>query len=134
VASSLSFDAMDSSEPTIQLEHLVIDAGAIIRGHGLGYFNRSKRFWTVAEVLNEIRDSKSRALLASLPFEIEVRAPSDAAMKAVIEFARKTGDLAQLSMNDLKVIALTYDLEKETNGTVNIRTEPQVLFKFSFSQ
>lgn len=113
----------------VHLEHLVIDSGAIIRGQGFNYFNASKRFWTVQEVLGEIRDSKARHLLASLPFEIEVRSPSDSAIRAVVEFARKTGDLGQLSMVDLKVLALTYDLEVETNGTKYIRTEPKKTLK-----
>lgn len=123
---------MMSGDPDVNLEHLVIDAGAIINGQGFSYFNRSKKFWTVVEVLNEIRDGKSRALLASLPFEIQVRIPSDAAMKAVIEFSRKTGDLSQLSMNDLKIIALTYDLEVETNGLAGIRSEPAVRTEIRF--
>ncbi len=110
----------------LELEHLVIDSGAIISGQGYGYFNQAKKFWSVSEVLSEIRDSKSRHLLASLPFEIEIRSPSDSAMRAVIEFARKTGDIGHLSVTDLKVLALTYDLEVEVNGTKFIRTEPQV--------
>lgn len=114
-------------DPTaVHLEHLVIDSGAIIRGQGFNYFNCAKRFWTVQEVLGEIRDSKARHLLSTLPFEIEIRSPSENAMRAVVEFARKTGDLGQLSMVDLKVLALTYDLEVETNGMKYIRTEPKV--------
>ena len=113
---------------SVNLEHLVIDSGAIIRGQGFNYFNCSKKFWTVQEVLGEIRDSRARRLLDSLPFEIEVRSPTDRAMRAVVEFARQTGDLGQLSMVDLKVLALTYDLEVETNGTRFIRTEPKVFF------
>lgn len=110
----------------LSLEHLVIDAGAIISGQGFGYFNAAKKFWSVREVIDEIRDSKARHFLSTLPFEIEIRAPSDRAMKAVAEFAKKTGDLAQLSLNDLKILALTYDLECETTGGANIRSEPKV--------
>jgi rRNA maturation endonuclease Nob1 len=36
----------------------------------------------------------------------------------VANFARKTGDFAALSKTDLKLIALTYMLEKEVNGSV----------------
>jgi RNA-binding protein NOB1 len=112
----------------LHLEHLVIDAGAIISGQGFGYFNAAKKFWSVREVIDEIRDSKARHLLSTLPFEIEIRAPSDRAMKGVAEFAKKTGDLAQLSLNDLKILALTYDLELETTGGSNIRAEPKVYY------
>lgn len=106
------------------LKALVIDSGAIIRGHGTNFHRRSERFVTVQEVLEEIRDSKSRDLLASLPYELEVRSPSDDAMQAVAAFARKSGDFAALSLTDLKLIALTYTIEKEITGGANIRTEP----------
>ena len=109
-----------------QLEHLIVDSGAIIRGHGLSFFNRAQKVWTVAEVMQEIRDSKARELLDSLPFPIEIRSPSEAAMKAVAEFSRKTGDFAALSLTDMKLIALLYTLECEVNGTKHIRTAPKV--------
>jgi len=41
-----------------------------------------------------------------------------------MKFAKKTGDLATLSKTDLKVIALTWMLEKEAGNLANIRTEP----------
>ena len=83
------------------------------------------------EVLGEIRDSKARHLLESLPFEIEIRNPSESGMRAVVEFAQKTGDLGHLSLVDLKVLALTYDLEVETNGMRFIRTEPKVITRIT---
>ena len=43
---------------------------------------------------------------------------------AVTDFAKKTGDYASLSATDIKVIALTLLLEKETVGLDHIRTEP----------
>ena len=112
--------AMDSQE----LEVLVVDSGAIIRGHGTNFHRHAKRFVTVLEVLSEVRDSKSRDLLSSLPYELEIRSPSDEAMAAVAQFSKKSGDFAALSLTDLKLIALTYTLEKETTGGHQIRTEP----------
>jgi RNA-binding protein NOB1 len=104
------------SEPGSQsssnlLENLIIDSGAIIKGCGFDFHKVAKRFWTVQEVLAEIRDSKSLHLLETLPFELEIRVPSDKAMKAVAEFSRKTNDFAALSLTDLKLIALTYQFE-----------------------
>jgi RNA-binding protein NOB1 len=106
-----------------------IDSGAIIKGCGFDFHKVASRFWTVQEVLAEIRDSKSLHLLETLPFELEVRAPSEKAMKAVADFARKTNDFAALSLTDLKLIALTYQFELEANGTKYIRTEPASLMK-----
>ena len=108
---------MDSSK----LENIIVDSGAIIKGTGLGSLNKDAKYWTVSEIIAEIRDSRARASLEALPFELSVRTPSDAAMKAVSAFAAKTGDFAALSLPDLKIMALTYDLEMECNGAKNIR-------------
>ena len=43
----------------------------------------------------------------------------------VRSFSRKTGDFRSLSIVDIKVLALAYQLEKEyNNGTQHLRTEP----------
>lgn len=41
------------------------------------------------------------------------------------DFAKKTGDYKSLSLTDLKVIAVVYDLEKQHVGTDHIKTEPE---------
>lgn len=105
----------------IELDYLVLDAGAIIRGHGLNLFKDSKEIVTVPEVLGEIRDSKSRDLLSRLPFELVEKTPSADAMRAVAEHAKKTGDFAALSKTDLKLIALTYMLETELCGITHLK-------------
>eukprot|EP00946_MAST-07B_sp_MAST-7B-sp1_P001003 g1003.t1 len=105
-----------------KLANLVVDAGPIIRGEQLAHLAHT--FWTVPEVIAEIRDSKSRARLQALPYELKVKEPSATAMRAVTTFAKKTGDLQALSLNDLKVIALTYMLETQENGSDHLRKEP----------
>lgn len=106
------------------LEVLVVDSGAIIRGHGTNFHKRALRFVTVQEVLSEVRDSKARELLGALPFELEIRSPTEESMAAVAQFARKSGDFAALSLTDIKLIAMTYSIEKELTGGARIRTEP----------
>ncbi|CAH0481987.1 unnamed protein product [Peronospora belbahrii] len=103
--------------------HLVIDSGAIIKGTNLAVL--AENFYTVPDVLNEIRDKKSRAILERLPFTLQTREPSAEAMKAVINFSRKTGDFTYLSLTDLRVMALTYQLEVEANGDDHLRTNPE---------
>jgi RNA-binding protein NOB1 len=66
------------------LEFLVLDAGALIRGHGMSLYHKAKRVVTVPDVLSEIRDSKARDLLLRLPFEIEERIPSQSSINAGI--------------------------------------------------
>ncbi|GMF13965.1 unnamed protein product [Phytophthora lilii] len=85
-----------------------------------------QNFWTVPDVLDEIRDKKSRAILERLPFTLRTREPSAEAMKAVVNFSRKTGDFTYLSLTDLRVMALSYQLEVEANGADHLRTSPEL--------
>lgn len=41
------------------------------------------------------------------------------------DFAKKTGDYRTLSAVDIRVMALTYQLEKEHVGTEHIKTVPE---------
>ena len=61
-----------------------------------------------------------------MPYELEIRKPSDKAFKVVSDFARKTGDYGSLSAVDLMVLAVTYDLEAEHCGTDHLNKEPKV--------
>lgn len=45
----------------------------------------------------------------------------------VTEFAKKTGDYTSLSATDVKVIALTYQLEKEKVGTEHLKEAPTIV-------
>lgn len=115
---------MENIDKKDALEHLVVDSGAIIKGCGFGFHNVAKNFWTIPEVLDEIRDEKSRNLLMRLPFTLETKIPSDDAMAFVSDFARKCGDYSALSLTDLKLIALTYQLEVLEGGEAHLRKEP----------
>ncbi|ORE01806.1 hypothetical protein BCV72DRAFT_265584 [Rhizopus microsporus var. microsporus] len=106
------------------LKCLIVDTNAIINGTTLG--NLAEEYYTCPEVLNEVRSAHSREFLTRLPFELKLLNPSEESMKAVIEFSKKTGDYGVLSVPDLKVLALTYTLEKRENGDANIRKEPLV--------
>lgn len=64
--------------------------------------------------------------LCVLPYDLVVDEPTAESVKHVIEFAKKTGDYLSLSSADLKVIALTYQLEKELVGTKHLRNTPIV--------
>lgn len=72
---------------------------------------------TTPAVISEIRGEEARTRFQTLyqPF-IEVRTPKPESIKFVKDFARRTGDLPVLSMTDLEVLALAYDLECERNG------------------
>ena len=68
------------------LEYVILDAGPIIRGHILQLFQRTQNIITIREVMEEVRDSKSRVLLEQLPYEIQEKEPSIEAMKTGMLF------------------------------------------------
>lgn len=45
---------------------------------------------------------------------------------SVTEFSKKTGDYPSLSATDIKVLALTYQLELEHVGCQHLKKEPEV--------
>ena len=109
-------------------KYLVVDSGPIIRLTGMStLWKKAKSFYTVPAVLDEIKDAKARHHLENLPFDLLPKDPSPEAVKAIIDFARQTGDYQSLSSVDIQVLALAYDLEKEgCNGDIgHIRTTPK---------
>ncbi|KAF9578106.1 Nin1 binding protein [Lunasporangiospora selenospora] len=124
-------DAPQSSNPFLSADdvydhanHLVVDTSPFLRGGANKLRILGNSFYTIPEVLNEIRDRQARQDLAMLPFDITVINPNEASVRAVAAFARKTGDYAVLSATDLRVLALTYQIEMEKCGAKRIRTEP----------
>jgi len=108
---------------------LIVDSGAIIKHTGFSTLqNAATTYYTSQGVYNEIRDSKARKHLESLPFELKVREPSSEGMLKVVEFSRKTGDYASLSAVDLQILGLLYDLENEgCENMSHIRTDPKLM-------
>ena len=104
---------------------VVVDTNAIVKGFRLERF--AEEAVTIPEVLQEVRDKQARHTLATLPFELKVRDPDEASLKAVRRFARLTGDLGALSEPDLRVIALAYMLERDAHGVAHLREDPPPL-------
>lgn len=81
---------------------------------------------TVPEVVSEIKNKRQLKRLCVLPYDLTIDEPSPDSVRHVIAFAKKTGDYLSLSSADIKVLALTYQLEKELVGSAHLRTEPVV--------
>lgn len=81
---------------------------------------------TVQEVVEEIKSNTQLKRLAVLPYNLEIKQPDQESLKIISDFAKKTGDFATLSLTDLTVLALTYQLEKEKVGVSHLRNEPLV--------
>lgn len=99
----------------------VLDANAII-SLGTAAASLAPMLACTDEVLAEIKDASARAALSAL--SVTTRAPTEAAVRAVATFAARTGDLHQLSTEDVRLIALAYTYETELYGTDHLRTEP----------
>jgi RNA-binding protein NOB1 len=103
-------------------KRVVLDSGAIILG---GRIERlGDEFWTIPEVTAEIKDENARMTLSSLPFELHFKEVDPTALAFVTRFSKLTGDFSRLSRTDLKVMALTYHLEKQFNGTDHLNLNP----------
>jgi len=112
-----------ADEALRKVKKVVLDSGAIIKGgrlEGLG-----QKFWTISEVLGEVKDSNARAVLDTLAVDLEVREVDPVALAAVTHFSKLTGDYQRLSVVDLKVMALTYQMEKQFHGTAHLQSAPR---------
>ncbi|PWA22160.1 hypothetical protein CCH79_00020381 [Gambusia affinis] len=85
-----------------------------------------QNIYTLREVLDEIRDRTTRRSLAVLPYQLTFREPNPEHIRTVTEFSKKTGDYPSLSATDIKVLALTYQLQLEHVGSQNIKVEPDL--------
>uniref|UniRef100_A0A671LN08 RNA-binding protein NOB1 n=1 Tax=Sinocyclocheilus anshuiensis TaxID=1608454 RepID=A0A671LN08_9TELE len=88
--------------------------------NNLYYTNASyeigKNIYTLKDVVDEIRDKPTKRSLAFLPYKLNFKEPFPEHVRFVTEFAKKTGDYPSLSATDIKVLALTYQLETENVG------------------
>lgn len=110
--------------PAEKIKHLIVDTTAFIKNEQLQ--NVAENMMTVQGVVDEIKNDKQLARLVVLPYNLKIREPFPENLKFVTEFAKKTGDYATLSLTDLTVMALTYELEKQEVGVDHLRTEPIV--------
>lgn len=105
-------------------KHLVVDTTAFIKAANLQ--DIAENIYTVQEVCDEITSDRQRRKLVVLPYDLKVKDVFAENIKFVTEFAKKTGDYTSLSATDIKVMALTYQLEKEIVGTEHLKNEPSV--------
>ncbi|KAH8803070.1 Nin one binding Zn-ribbon like-domain-containing protein [Xylogone sp. PMI_703] len=101
------------------IHSLVLDAGPIIKNDPpvSTLLAQAEVLYTTQDVLEEIRDpvTRSRFETTLRPF-LTLRSPKPESVKVITDFARRTGDLEVLSRQDIRLMALTYELECERNG------------------
>ncbi|GJE84353.1 Nin one binding Zn-ribbon like-domain-containing protein [Phanerochaete sordida] len=106
---------------------LVLDAGPLLALSPLR--GLAETFYTVPQVLDELKDKRAREhfqkLGLSAGVRIQVQSPDAQSMAHVIQFAKKTGDYSVLSTPDLAVLALTYMLEQKAKAEAEASSSPQ---------
>lgn len=105
------------------IKHLVVDTTAFIKAANLQ--DIAENVYTIQEVIDEITNDRQRRKLIVLPYDLKVKDVFTENIKFITEFSKKTGDYSSLSATDIKVMALTYQMEKEKLGTVeHLKQEP----------
>jgi RNA-binding protein NOB1 len=119
---------MATTEAPKAVHSLVLDAAPILTNTPSvsTLISQAQNLYTVPSVLSEIRDpvARQRVETTLLPF-LKVRTPRPTSVKAITDFARRTGDLEVLSRPDIQILALAYELECERNlGDWRLRRLP----------
>ena len=107
---------------------LVLDANAFI-GHPEDIKNLRILYDLVVtpDVIQELKDGAAREAFMILKPFLKKRTPSENTMKEVRKFAKKTGDLARLSKQDIGVIAAAIDLIKKREKTHMLNKRPKTM-------
>jgi len=111
-----------SSSSSVCAHHVIVDSGGFISNAPIK--DLSSNVYCVQDVVNEIKDKATKQRLQVLPYSINFREPSAESVSVVSAFAKKTGDYRSLSATDIRLIALTYQLEKEHAGVAHLRLDP----------
>lgn len=111
-------------EHTKPVDVLVLDATPLITQSATALKQYASSFFTTPGVHAELKDENSRNQLLLWAGELNVRQPKQIYIDKVSAFAKLTGDFSVLSLNDVHIIALAYELEVEKNGDKNLRKFP----------
>ncbi|RLV85173.1 20S-pre-rRNA D-site endonuclease NOB1 [Meyerozyma sp. JA9] len=110
---------------TPNIKALVLDAGPLITQPASSLQQHATTFFTTPGVHAELKDETVRQQLILWGDKLQIRHPKPEFIKKVVSFAKLTGDHAVLSLNDLHIIALAYELEVEYNkGDWRLRKYP----------
>ena len=90
---------------------------------------KNSTFVTTPEIIGEIRNrlSRFRAETLFLLEEMEERSPNEVELHEVEKAAEASGDLSELSRNDIGLIALALAISREGGNTTLVSTDFAVL-------
>lgn len=90
----------------------VLDTAFFIK---LKQFNFENIYYTTNFVINEIKDENARDNYNINKDFIIIKDPSKESLKLITKFAKKSNDLYNLSITDISVIALSYEILNDLN-------------------
>ena len=101
---------------TKHVETVILDAGPLITQPASSLQQFANSFYTTPGVHSELKDDYVRQQLVLWGDLLKIKQPKQEYIDKVIKFAKLTGDYSVLSVNDLHIIALAYELEIESGG------------------
>jgi len=107
-----------------KMKYLIADTAAFIKNVPMHEY--AHNVMSIRDVVDEIRDKETRQRLLACPIEIEYRDPDVNSIKKVTDFSKKSGDFGALSATDIRVLALTYMMEANVNGTDHLKEAPTI--------
>lgn len=108
-----------------KIDSLVLDATPLITQSASALQQYANHYYTTPGVHAELKDEHARSQLILWADNLKVRHPKQVYIDKVTSFAKLTGDFAVLSLNDIHIIALAYELEVEANqGIDDLRKFP----------
>jgi RNA-binding protein NOB1 len=102
---------------------LVLDTNALIKGLD-DLLSVATTFVTVPQVLQEVKDKRTRDFVDRLPVKLHLMDPGPESIKRVLDLATKTGDVGALSRTDIRVAALALEC-CESNRALREAIEPR---------
>ena len=119
---------MSSANESKSVKSIILDTSPILNNTPSisSLLNKCETLYTVQSVVDEIKDKNARSRLevTILPF-LKIRTPKPDSVKFISQFARKTGDFAVLSIPDIQILALAYELDcEQSGGDVRLRQFP----------
>ncbi|KAM0792976.1 hypothetical protein ACM66B_002730 [Microbotryomycetes sp. NB124-2] len=141
-SSSTSHGSTRAHEPSIK--HLIVDSSPLLTAPLSSLRGMAQLYYVTPDVVQELRDKRGRNVLDEAQLQLhaggsndiaersagglQVKQPTPEAVARVTAFARRTGDIAALSLADIRVLALCLTYEIQENGTWRVREYPgQVL-------
>ncbi|KAG5422196.1 nob1 [Candida metapsilosis] len=101
---------------TKHVKTVILDAGPLITQPATTLQQYAHEYYTTPGVHSELKDEYARQQLVLWGDQLKIKQPSQGSIDKVIKFAKLTGDYSVLSVNDLHIIALAYEMEIQSGG------------------